>query len=76
MDVFPGIHPNHAQALIRQPGNLLTVVSILAEIQYPKSKTPASFVVDDGGVILHRDKWKHQYQYDYVTASSFERTPE
>jgi hypothetical protein len=75
MEVFPDIHPDHAQGLIRQHGNPLTVVSILAETDYPKSKVPVSFV-DDGGVILHRDKRKREYQYDYMTASSFEPTSE
>jgi hypothetical protein len=77
MDVFPDVHLDHANMLIRQHGNPLLVVSILAESQYPKSKTPPSVpLVDDGGVHLHRDKRKRDHQYNFASSSSFVPTPE
>jgi hypothetical protein len=75
-DIFPDVHPNHAQMLIRQHGNPLMVASILAESQYPKSKTtlPAPRVDDD--VHFHHSKRKREYQFDFMSSSSFAPTPD
>jgi hypothetical protein len=76
MDVFPDVHPNHAQMLIQQHGNPQMVLSILAESQYPKSKTASSAPRVDDGVHVHGNKRKREYRYDFMSSSSFPPTPD
>ena len=71
LEVFPDVDRNHAQNLLSQHGNPMTVVAILAETSYPKSKTTHHW--KDDGVTLHRDK--RQRTYDFMSTSSFEPSP-
>lgn len=76
LDVFPDVHPNHVQTLMQQHGNPTIVADILATNSYPKSKTPGSATAysHTQDIVLHRNKRKRQYKYDFMSPSSFEPT--
>jgi hypothetical protein len=75
-EVFPDVELNHAEKVLREcSNNLETVLSILAERAYPKSKhnatTPSSAGIPVAGSVVVK-RTKVQPKYDYMSASSFE----
>jgi hypothetical protein len=73
-EVFPDVEEIHAKSLLMSNGNeVATVLSILAENGYPKSKTIGT-AFRDGVTILKRDESATAWKHDFMSPSSFEPT--
>jgi hypothetical protein len=73
-EVFPDVEETHAKSLLIQNGDdVITVLSILADRNYPKAKVTCSTYRH--GVTVHKgDTSTPIWKYDYMSPSSFQPT--